>query len=110
MFVEEVQDYTLEMIMTMRNVCLSLKEILYIMYYVCQGLSILHGLGLSHFDIRPDNIFFKKKPEALPYSIQDVRNFDVRLGGFEHVDTWLSPSAGGDPLYRAPEMWRITPD
>lgn len=75
------------------------KKALAILTQVCEGLQVAHDRGLVHCDIKPANIVFDGKGNAIISDFGLARA--VQISGLS-----TSTSIAGTPEYRAPEMWR----
>ncbi|KAL6888540.1 hypothetical protein ACP4OV_009566 [Aristida adscensionis] len=75
-----------------RNQALRCGEALELLYQICKGLDFIHGRGIAHLDVKPDNIY--------------VRNGIYKLGDFGCA-TLIDRSLvieDGDSRYMPPEM------
>lgn len=79
---------------TLENEILSEKTILQVVLpQMVQALSSLHQARLLHNDIKPGNVFWKKRGE------------EIALGDFDCLSEDRGPlSVGGTPAYMAPEV------
>lgn len=70
---------------------------------VCKGANYIHvQFNEAHCDLKPENILLDKKPT----SVRDVPRAMVGdFGCLAPINTIGAPS-GGDPRYRAPEIWQ----
>jgi len=62
-----------------------------------EAVSYLHSLGISHHDIKPENILFNSKENT-------IKLFDFGLAVMVDPANPFSSSNGGSPLYMAPEV------
>lgn len=80
-----------------------------IAFQILSGLSFLGSLNIAHRDIKPDNIFIKRRPGSSGY---EVKIIDIGLGRISeerpYVDMWgrreCMRSSVGTPLYASPEI------
>jgi len=61
------------------------------------AVSYLHSLGISHHDIKPENILYNPKENT-------IKLFDFGLAVMVDPSLPMSTSNGGSPLYMAPEI------
>ena len=84
---------------------LSLSEAIKITNEIGQGLSAGHEKGLIHRDVKPGNILFNERGEAI------IADFGLAKA-MQVSSTTVASSYGaavGTPYYRAPELWNGTP-
>ncbi len=84
---------------------LSFDETLTILQQVCAGLDAAHAEGMLHRDIKPGNILFDKRGNAV------VGDFGLARAMQLSSTASASSSAGGvgTPFYKAPELWNGKP-
>jgi serine/threonine protein kinase len=68
-----------------------------VLQYLVEAVLYLHSLGISHHDIKPENILFNPKE-------QTIKLFDFGLAVIVDPLRPISSSNGGSPLYMAPEV------
>jgi len=76
-----------------RNKCLSQDQALTIFWNIVAAVEVIHGEGIAHRDLKPDNIMVD--PKSLNTTILDF--------GLSVVVTGLSDNYCGSPLYMSPE-------
>lgn len=96
---EFVSGETLNAHLTRQGV-LPVAEALEITRQVCEGLLELHGAGLVHRDIKPDNIMIDRLPSGSPH----VRLVDLGIVSDAGHDPSLQ--LAGSPGYIAPEQFQ----
>lgn len=97
----------------LREKKLAASEALELTRQLCAGLDALHGAGIIHQDLKPQNVMVIEPQSASPV----VKIVDFGLARLAGADPIESPSGGrrisGTPLYMAPEQARaddqITP-
>lgn len=97
----------------LREKKLAANEALELTRQLCAGLDALHGAGIIHQDLKPQNVMVIEPQSASPV----VKIVDFGLARLAGADPIESPSGGrrisGTPLYMAPEQARaddqITP-
>ncbi len=73
---------------------------------IASVLEATHDAGITHRDLKPDNIFLVKDPEAESGERVKILDFGIaKLGGGVGL-TSTSVSSMGTPLYMSPEQWR----
>ena len=76
------------------------EETMEIMKQVCAGLETAHEQGLVHRDVKPGNILFDSRGNAV------IADFGLaRAIQLSSVSSSSSTGGVGTPAYRAPELW-----
>jgi len=68
-----------------------------VLYGLVDAVDYLHSLGISHHDIKPDNILFNQDRNS-------IKLFDFGLAISVNPDDPFSNCNAGSPLYMAPEV------
>jgi len=87
----------LDFVISTEGKLLPLQTLLLIFIDVAHALSVMHGLGLAHFDVKPDNIFLSHEQGRLCGTLAD----------FEMAGNALTTKSRGTPEYCAPEILRL---
>ena len=87
---------TIARVMDDRRFYFKRKEIQHVGYQIFQGLNFLHMEGITHTDIKPDNIMFTTRG-----SYKEIRIIDVGLARFSSQDKFIQIS---NDAYQAPEI------
>ena len=83
---------------------ISFDKTLKIVKEVCSGLEEAHEQGLVHRDVKPANILFDRKGNAV------ISDFGLARAIQLSSSSAASSTGGvGTPAYRAPELWRGKP-
>ncbi len=81
-----------------------------IMLQCAEGLNYMHGRGVIHCDIKPENIFLCASEEGEDHRRNDVRLLDFGLASRPDVDSRelvAATTVAGTPTYMAPERIRV---
>jgi len=76
---------------------LSEPQAVKVLYSLADAVHYIHSLGISHHDIKPDNILFNCGSNS-------IKLFDFGLALTVDSSNPISSSNGGSPLYMAPEI------
>uniref|UniRef100_T1IJ09 Protein kinase domain-containing protein n=1 Tax=Strigamia maritima TaxID=126957 RepID=T1IJ09_STRMM len=75
------------------------KDAIRVLYMVLDGIQYLHSLGITHRDLKPDNLLYQRPGNDSKILITDFGLASTRKSG----DTFMS-TACGTPEYIAPEI------
>ncbi|MBL9043973.1 MAG: serine/threonine protein kinase [Myxococcales bacterium] len=81
-----------------------------IMLQCAEGLNYMHGLGVIHCDIKPENIFLCASESGADSRRNEVRLLDFGLASRPSVDSRelvAATTVAGTPTYMAPERIRV---
>lgn len=81
-----------------------------IMLQCAEGLSYMHGRGVIHCDLKPENIFLCTSERGGDLRRNDVRLLDFGLASRPDIDpreVVASTTVAGTPTYMAPERIRV---
>lgn len=93
-----------------RERVLSTKAACDIMLQCAEGLNYMHGRGVIHCDIKPENIFLCASATGDDHRRNDVRLLDFGLASRPDVDPRelvAATTVAGTPTYMAPERIRV---
>ena len=79
-------------------------EILALFDQICDGLAALHGAGLVHRDVKPENIMIGRDGRARLLDLGLARRSDTEDAGTSNLRLTLPGTAAGTPKYMAPEQ------
>lgn len=75
---------------------------------IANAVEALHGAGVVHCDLKPDNVFLLERGDDRPAPKVKVIDYGVaRLCGESRADD--TEAIAGTPPYMAPEQWRGAP-
>lgn len=77
------------------------KQIINLMYDICEGLQYLHSIGFLHLDIKPENILIVEYEEGELTPVIIDYGFCISEG--EEMNGFP-----GTPVYISPEVWQGT--
>ena len=100
-----VQGHVLRSIM---GAPLPISRIMYIAAQLCDALDHAHNLGITHRDLKPDNIILRPEPGGERVTILDFGL--ARLSGREQSDITKTGEVLGSPMYMSPEQLRGSRD
>lgn len=93
-----------------RERVLSMNAACDIMLQCAEGLNYMHGLGVIHCDIKPENVFLCTSVSGSDSRRNEVRLLDFGLASRPSVDSRelvAATTVAGTPTYMAPERIRV---
>ncbi|HNP71426.1 MAG TPA: serine/threonine-protein kinase, partial [Kouleothrix sp.] len=93
-----------------RERVLSMNAACDIMLQCAEGLNYMHGLGVIHCDIKPENVFLCASGTGSDSRRNEVRLLDFGLASRPSVDSRelvAATTVAGTPTYMAPERIRV---
>ncbi len=93
-----------------RERVLSMNAACDIMLQCAEGLNYMHGLGVIHCDIKPENVFLCASATGSDSRRNEVRLLDFGLASRPSVDSRelvAATTVAGTPTYMAPERIRV---
>ncbi|KAJ3606510.1 hypothetical protein NHX12_026031 [Muraenolepis orangiensis] len=75
-----------------------------VMAQLSAAVAFLHGLGITHRDLKPDNVLVQDSPTGPVFKVADFGLSKVTDGPGEAAGRCFSSACGSD-FYMAPEVW-----